>query len=73
MFQNLILPAFDVRWGQQLFRREVESFRWKMVERLRTERRIRPNEYLRLSFAHTRSSVFAPHVVRELDGSTQLA
>jgi hypothetical protein len=73
MFQNLVLPAFDVRWGSASLKREVESFRWKLVERLRYERRLRPDEFLRLSLAHTRSEVFSPHVVRALDSSTHLS
>lgn len=73
MFQNLVLPAFDVRWGDNELRRLVDSFRWKMVDRLRYEQREKPNQYLRLSLAHTRSEVFAPHTVRAVDASTQLA
>jgi hypothetical protein len=73
MFQNLILPQFDCRWGPTGFRRAVEAFRWKMVERLRYERKVRPHEFLRLSLAHTRSEVFAPHTVRSVDGSTMLS
>lgn len=73
MFQNLILLAFDVRWGDTGIRRAVESFRWKMIDRLRMEQRLRPDEYLRLSLAHTRSEVFAPHTVRSVDSSTALA
>ncbi len=72
MFQNLILPLFDVRWGPTSFRRSVDTFRWKMVERLRYERRIRSNDLLRISLSHTRRAVFAPHVIRGLDGSTYL-
>lgn len=73
MFQNLVLPAFDVRWSTAAFKREVESFRWKMVERLRFERNSRPDELLRLSLAHTRCEVFSPHVVRALNASTHLS
>ncbi|WP_436495580.1 hypothetical protein [Actinokineospora sp. HUAS TT18] len=73
MFQNLILPQFDVRWGTRHLRRAVEAFRWKMVERLRFERQARPHEFLRLSLAHTRSEVFAPHTIRSVDGSTLLS
>lgn len=73
MFQNLILPQFDVRWGSTSFRKSIESFRWNMVDRLRYERRMRPHDFLRLSLSHTRSSVFAPHVVRSVDESTQIS
>ena len=72
MFQNLVLPAFDVRWGDSDCRRLVDAFRWKMIDRLRYEQRISPNKLLRLSLAHTRSEVFAPHVVRSVDASTLL-
>lgn len=72
MFQNLVLPTFDVRWGDSDCRRLVDSFRWKMIDRLRYEQRVRPNELLRLSWAHTRSEVFAPHVARSVDNSTVL-
>lgn len=73
MFQNLILPAFDVRWGNGKVRRLVDAFRWKMIDRLRMEQREHPEKYLRLSLAHTRSEVFAPHTVRSVDASTYLA
>lgn len=72
MFQNLVLPTFDVRWGDAGCRRLVDSFRWKMIDRLRFEHRERPNELLRLSWAHTRSDVFAPHIARSVDSSTVL-
>ena len=73
MLQDIILPAFDVRWGDTRFRRVVESFRWKLIERLRYEKNAFPNEILRLSFAHTRSDVFASHTIRSVDASTNLA
>lgn len=73
MFQNLVLPGFDVRWGDPRTRNEVESFRWRLIDRLRAEQRERPDEYMRLSLAHTRSEVFAPHTVRSVDESTHLA
>lgn len=73
MLQGIVLPAFDVRWGDTRFRRVVESFRWKLIERLRYEKNAFPNEILRLSFAHTRSDVFAMHVIRSVDASTNLA
>jgi hypothetical protein len=70
MFQNLVLPAFDVRWGTNKLRKATEACRWKMVERLRYERRVRPHEIMRLSLAHTRSEIFAPHMVRSVDQGT---
>lgn len=73
MFQNLILPGFDIRWGDARTRNAVESFRWKLIDRLRSEQRERPDEFMRLSLAHTRSEVFAPHTVRSVDQSTRLA
>ncbi len=69
MLQNLVLPVFDVRWGDNDCRKLVDTFRWKLIDRLRYELRTHPNELLRLSFAHTRSSEFAPHVVRVVDQS----
>jgi hypothetical protein len=72
MFQNLVLPNFDLRWGTTELRRSIEAFRWKIVERLRFEGRARPHDFLRISLAHTRSEVFAPHTVRSVDRSTLL-
>lgn len=72
MFQNLILPAFDIRWGDNDCRRLIDSFRWKMIDRLRHEQRTHPSKALKLSYAHTRSDVFAPHVARAVDASTIL-
>lgn len=44
-----------------------------MIERLRYEQHVFPNKILRLSFAHTRSEVFAPHTIRAVDAATNLA
>jgi hypothetical protein len=73
MFQNLVLPGFNVQWSDRDTRRLVEAFRWKMVDRLRLEQRELPDELLRLSFSHTRSDVFSPHIVRSIDSSTYLS
>ena len=73
MLQGIVLPAFDVRWGDTRFRRVVESFRWKLVERLRYEKNAFPNEILRLSVAHTRTDAFATHIIPSIDASTSLA
>ena len=70
MVQNLILPGFDVVWGNRDFRRSIDTLRWKMIERLRIERRDNPNQMLRLSLSHTRSHEFAPYIVRAVDSST---
>lgn len=72
MLQNLVLPQFYVRWGESGFRRDVEAFRWKMVERLRFEQKTRPNQFLRLSLCHTRSEIFAPHAIRSVDQNVVL-
>lgn len=72
MLHNMFLPAFDVRWGDSKLRRLVDSFRWKLIERLRYEKEAFPNEILRISFAHTRSEVFAPHTTASVDASTNL-
>lgn len=69
MFQNLIFPGFETRWDDLDIKEELDLFRWKMISRLRLERRIRPNEYLRLSFSHTRSEIFAPHIAWSIDAS----
>lgn len=70
MFQNLILPQFEIRWENQVapIHVQLSGFRWKIVERLRKERQARPYELLRLSLSHTRSFVFAPHIIRSVDG-----
>jgi hypothetical protein len=69
LYQNLVLPQFEVRWESLSLpvRLDVLGFRWKVIERLREERRLRPREYQRLSLSHTRSSIFAPHVTRRVD------
>ncbi|TLH59718.1 hypothetical protein C1S80_19760 [Mycolicibacterium aubagnense] len=74
MFQNTILPAFDLQPQSSLdLRRKVDAFRWKMVDRLRYEKNKRPDEHLRLGLCHTRSEVFSPHMIRAIDASTLLA
>lgn len=72
MLQGLVLPAFDIMWGDSKFRRLVASFRWKLIERLRYEKNAFPDNTLRLSFAHTRSDVFANHVKKSIDSTTNL-
>jgi hypothetical protein len=71
MFQNLILPQFELvtEDTHHSLRNQLDLFRWKIVERLRKERQARPYELLRLSLSHTRSSVFAPHIVRQIDNT----
>ncbi|MEU9919662.1 hypothetical protein [Streptomyces sp. NPDC051001] len=71
MFQNLILPQFELvaEDVNHSLRNQLDLFRWKIVERLRKERQARPYELLRLSLSHTRSSVFAPHIVRQIDNT----
>lgn len=66
LHQNLILPQFEIRWDtlkEKIYLR-VLGFRWKILERLTEERRIRPFEYQTLSLSHTRSAHFAPHITR---------
>jgi hypothetical protein len=65
--QNLILPRFNTRWENLPIRGQLEMFRWKIIERLRHERRNHPYELLRMSMAHTRSEAFAPHILRSVD------
>jgi hypothetical protein len=73
MFQNLILPRFERRWDDLDIEGRLATFKWKMIERLRYERRIRPHEFLRLSLSHTRNEVFAPHVRNSIDTGIMLA
>jgi hypothetical protein len=65
LHQNLILPQFEVRWAsdEMPLRLRVLSFRWKILERLRHERTLRPFEHQNLVQSHLRYYVFAPHVV----------
>ncbi|MDT7665029.1 MAG: hypothetical protein QOD04_4585, partial [Pseudonocardiales bacterium] len=65
--QNLILPRLNTRWENLPIRRQLEMFRWKMIERLRHERRNHPYELLRMSMSHSRSELFAPHILRSVD------
>ncbi len=69
LHQNLILPQFEIRWETPSIRLylPVIGFRWKVLERLREERRLRPFEIQSLSLSHTRSAVFAPHITRRAD------
>lgn len=69
MYQNLILPMFEMIWDDfpNSLSSRIHSFRWKIIERLRAEKHRWPNEKLRLSLSHTRSELFAPHVVLALD------
>src|SRR5262249_51579027 len=69
LHQNLILPQFEIRWESPSLRLylPILGFRWKILERLHEERRLRPFEVQTLSLCHTRSSVFSPHIVRRCD------
>jgi hypothetical protein len=69
LHQNLILPQFEIRWQAPSLRLylPVLAFRWKILERLREERRQRPFEIQSLSLSHTRSAVFSPHITRRAD------
>lgn len=69
LHQNLILPQFEIRWESPSVRLYLDllSFRWKILERLREERRLRPYEVQSLSLSHTRNAVFAPHITRRAD------
>jgi len=68
--QNLILPKFEIRWEDDEYPLEfrLDAFRWKIIERLRYEKAQKPFRMLRLSWSHTRSLDFAPHVARKVDG-----
>lgn len=69
LHQNLILPQFEIRWEAPtlLLYLPVIGFRWKVLERLQEERRLRPFEIQRLSLCHTRSAIFSPHIVQRCD------
>ncbi|HEY1968594.1 MAG TPA: hypothetical protein VGH89_11660 [Pseudonocardia sp.] len=66
-FQNLILPRFNKRWDNAPIGGKLETFRWKIIERLRSERRDRPYEIHRVSLSHTQSDGFAPHILALTD------
>jgi hypothetical protein len=69
LHQNLILPAFDLRWDLRRHRLTLPmfAFRWKISERLGEERRLRPYEEQQISLSHTRAAHFAPHVRARVD------
>jgi hypothetical protein len=69
LHQNLILPQFEKRWESESVRLYLRllTFRWKILERLRTERTKRPFEEQRLSLSHVRYFVFSPHITRRAD------
>ena len=71
LHQNLILPRFDLRWDLRRHRLAlpIYAFRWKIMERLEEERRLRPYEDQRISRSHTRAALFAPHVSARVDAS----
>ncbi len=66
---NVILPQFEVRWEapSNRIRLALLSLRWKLLERLAEERRLRIFERQSLSASHLRSAMFAPHVRRRVD------
>jgi hypothetical protein len=66
-FQNLILPRFNKRWDNAPIGGKLETFRWKIIERLRYELRDEPYEVLRVSLSHPRSDGFAPHILTSID------
>lgn len=69
LHQNLILPRFDLRWEMRRHRLGLSlfAFRWKVVERLRQERRLRPYETQLISLSHTRAQHFAPQIRQRVD------
>ncbi len=66
LHQNIILPQFEIRWQSHSSRLYLPllGFRWKMLERLSEERRLRPFEIQNLALSHTRYAVFSPHIKR---------
>ena len=75
LHQNLILPQFEMRWEAEPVRLYLRmlAFRWKIAERLRTERTMRPFEEQSLSLSHVRYFVFSPHITRRADSASFLA
>lgn len=67
--QNLLLPRFNARWDNVPVLSALEAFRWKIIERLRYERRQQPYELQRVSLSHTRLEGFAPHILRNIDNA----
>lgn len=69
LHQNLILPQRELRWESPRLRiyLRVLSFTWKIMERLRFERQLRPFEVQKISLSHTRSAHFSPHITRRAD------
>lgn len=69
LHQNLILPQFENRWESESVRLYLRmlTFRWKILERLRTEKTNRPFEEQSLSLSHVRYFVFSPHITRRAD------
>jgi hypothetical protein len=69
LHQNLILPQFEKRWETEEVRLYLRllTFRWKILERLHTEKTKRPFEEQSLSLSHVRYFVFSPHITRRAD------
>jgi len=69
LHQNLILPQFERRWESEQVRLYLRmlTFRWKILERLRTEKTMRPFEEQKLSLSHVRYFVFSPHITHRAD------
>lgn len=69
LHQNLILPQFEKRWETESVRLYLRmlTFRWKILERLRTEKTKRPFEEQSLSLSHVRYFVFSPHITHRAD------
>ena len=55
--------------GKNTIGGKLEAFRWKILERLRSERRDQPYEVHRVSLSHTRSEAFAPHILDSTDSA----
>jgi hypothetical protein len=69
LHQNLISPQFEMRWESESVRLYLRmlTFRWKILERLRIEKTMRPFEEQSLSLSHVRYFVFSPHITRRAD------
>jgi hypothetical protein len=66
--QTALLPVLDVRWDELGWRAGLRSFARKFFERYREERARHSRARLLPSLTHVRRDVFAPHIIRTLDG-----
>jgi hypothetical protein len=66
--QSMLVPHPELLWDELDIQPRVERFHRKLAERLRREREDDRHTLRLMSFAHPRREVFAPRVIRQLDG-----